>query len=459
MMTRSLNRDPGRRAPARRTLARLSLPLALACSPVQAPPAQSAPVEAEPAAPAPSAAAAPAPSEERFLSALRDDDLGAAYALFDAAMQQQLPQERLEAIWHDQEAKLGELQSWEIVERLEQGTKAVRVARLHFERGELESVIAVDTESEKLSGVFLRPAPSPARTAPYVDTTKFADEPMQFGSEPFVLEGTLSLPVGAGPFPGIVLVQGSGPHDRDESIGANRPFKDLAEGLASRGVAVLRYDKRTKTHADKLADDVPTLDDEVVVDAVAATEALRDHPSVADGRIFVLGHSLGALLAPEIAERAKKVAGVVLLAPPGRKPWDMVIAQLRYVGAPAPSIAEAEQTAEALRRGDPDAPPFLGVPASYWRDWASRDGVERARRLKQPVLVLRGARDYQVTEEDLAHWQKGLAGVKGAEIETVQGVNHLFMTGAGQPGPAEYGIPGHVDVGVVERIARFVQGR
>jgi pimeloyl-ACP methyl ester carboxylesterase len=251
-----------------------------------------------------------------------------------------------------------------------------------------------------------------------------------------------------------VLVHGSGPQDRDETIGANKVFRDIAEGLASKGVAVLRYDKRTLRYPEAMKGK-PTIDDEVVLDAMAAVKVLRSRPEVDPKRIVVIGHSLGALLAPEIALREGSVAGTALLAPPGRKPWDIVLAQMRYLDTPAADLAETERKIALLREGKLGEETLMGAPGSYWLDWAGRDGVAAARKLGRPILVMRGERDFQVGEEDLAIWRKGLAGARGAKALSLPGLSHLFIEGTGKPGLAEYDTPGHVDARVIEALAAF----
>src|SRR4051794_36392117 len=143
----------------------------------------------------------------------------------------------------------------------------------------------------------------------------FTEEPVVVGSGEWALPGTLTLPTGTGPFPAVVLVHGSGPHDRDETIGPNKPFRDLAWGLATRGIAVLRYEKRTKEHGAKFVkENTYTLRSEVIDDVRAAVALLRSHRSVDPKRIFVAGHSQGAVAAPRVAELEPGLGGVILLA-------------------------------------------------------------------------------------------------------------------------------------------------
>ena len=117
------------------------------------------------------------------------------------------------------------------------------------------------------------------------------------------LPATLTYPAGVARAPGVVLVHGSGPNDRDETVGANKPFRDLAHGLAGRGIVVLRYDKRSKVAPLAFMGRPFTVDEEVVDDALSAAALLRGLPEVDPSRVVVLGHSLGGTLAPRIGER------------------------------------------------------------------------------------------------------------------------------------------------------------
>lgn len=411
--------------------------------------------ESAPAHVAAAAQRSPAEVIEELFRALSKSEVTRARASFDETMRQALSEEKLAATWQGQTSSLGALKTVQPGAGVERQGKLVHSVELGFEHGSLIATVALDVASQEVAGLFFRPGSTRGSTAPYADPALFRAEEVTIGKEPFVLAGTLALPVGAGPFPGVVLVHGSGPMDRDETVLANKPFKDIAEGLASRGVAVLRYDKRTYTHGQRMGA-VVSLDDEVVLDAKYALAALRARREIDPQRLFIVGHSLGALLAPEIAERAPPVAGVALLAPPGRPPWDIVVDQMRYLGAPAATLAVIERNAAEVKNGSPGSQ-LLGVPAEYWRDLAARDGVGRARRLKAPLLILRGERDYQVTDADIAIWRKGLGARANLAIETLPADNHLFVPGNGTPGPAEYAKPGHVDEAVVKRLSAFIQ--
>jgi uncharacterized protein len=201
-----------------------------------------------------------------------------------------------------------------------------------------------------------------------------------------------------------------------------------------------------------------SLDDEAVNDAVAALELLGSRSDIDAARIFVIGHSLGGLLTPEIAVRAGGVAGIVLLSPPGRRPWEIVRDQMRYLGAPLAVLRQTETAVIELSLGV-ERGLLVGMPYSYWRDWASRDGVAMVKRFARPTLVMHGTRDYQVTSEDFATWQDGLDKERYVELVTISGVNHLFIAGHGAPSPLEYKVDNHVDARVVSKLSAFVLQR
>src|SRR5262249_12106676 len=154
----------------------------------------------------------------------------------------------------------------------------------------------------------------PPKTPPYAKPEAYAESEVVVESGEFRLPGTMTVPVGGGPFPAVVLLAGSGPQDRAETIGPNKPLRDLAWGLAARGVAVLRYGKRTLVHGPRLVKEKITLKEEVVDDAVAAAALLRRQPKINPKKVFVLGHSLGAVAGPQVAARDPELAGLVLMA-------------------------------------------------------------------------------------------------------------------------------------------------
>lgn len=308
------------------------------------------------------------------------------------------------------------------------------------------------------------PAPGPAVT--------WRERGLTIASDGLALPATLAMPLAAGGRrPIVVLVHGSGPNDRDETIGPNKPFQDLAQALAGHGIGTLRYDKRT--FAFRRADmQTFTVDEEVIDDAVAAVRTARDLPEVDPRRVYLLGHSLGGTLAPLIAARLGpgQLAGIILLAP-GARPLDAAVLsqlemRLRLTGQPDAAIAgqvDSMRSAFArVRDGTaPDGELVLGAPAHYWRDLLARRPLDTLRTLSTRVLVLQGGKDYQVTKEDYDLVQQALAAKPAAAREShwFDDLNHLFMHVDGPSTGTEYGRAGHVDARVADAIAAWIGTR
>jgi uncharacterized protein len=311
---------------------------------------------------------------------------------------------------------------------------------------------------------------------PYVDRASFKEEEVTLGEDPWKLKGTLTLPVSppagepggkTGP-PVVVLVHGSGSGagDRDETIGPNKTFRDLAWGLASRGVAVLRYEKRTYVYATKMTAKTVTVEDEVLTDVSAAVRMLQARPDLDAKHVFVLGHSLGGTLAPVVAERHPDLGGIILLAGTARSLLPVMAEQLKYIGNLDADTADTTQTNRMVKLVeswmDPSLPDsfvisFGGASLRYFRDLDKRDVVGVASRLTMPVLVLQGGRDYQVTQTDFDLWKNALSANPKAAFKYYPNVNHLFHTGEGKAKPQEYFVPGFVDLQVISDLADWIK--
>ena len=389
---------------------------------------------------------------DHFFSAIRDGNFKAATSHFSAKMKALSPA-GLKGSWNQVYASQGRLRSWKIFERqsLPKGGDEFRV-QLRFSRATANSIIVVAAQTGEIKSVLFK---LPATAPPYSDQTRFHFEDVEVGA--YKLPGTLTIPKGKGPFPAVVLIEGSGPNDRDETVGANHPFADIAQGLSSRGIVVLRYDKRTYAYP-QLDPQKTTVDEEVIRDGVAAVGLLRARRDVEQDRIVLVGHSLGAMLAPEIAKQAWPIAGIVMLAPSGRKLEQAIVQQARFSAQTAPGqLPVVERQADDISAHKmPPTQMFFGAPASYYYNLDARDEFAIARSLNLPILILHGSRDYQVLDKDIGDWQNGLKGDPKVKVDTFPGLNHLFIAGAGKPGPAEYATPGHVDAAVIATIASFV---
>ena len=150
----------------------------------------------------------------------------------------------------------------------------------------------------------------------------------------YPLKGILSLPEAGGKFPAVVFVHGSGSSNMDEKVGKLTPFKDLAEGLARYGIASVRYDKRSFTHGLKMMkESCITVREETIEDAILAAKLLREDQRIDPNKVFIVGHSMGAMLAPRIDAEGGNFAGLVLMAGTLRKMEDILLYQTREMQA------------------------------------------------------------------------------------------------------------------------------
>ena len=394
-------------------------------------------------------------------------------ARFDARVASALPLENLKSFWENTLSQQGDFKTVTGLASVEQQGYHVITVTCQFEKNSLNLRLAFDKDS-KIAGLFLVPVAAPWNAPDYANPGAFHEQSVTIGTDPWQLPGTLTEPSGAGPFPALVLVQGSGPHDEDETIGPNKPFKDLAWGLASRGIVVLRYEKRTHKYATQIAKDSTnfTAKEEVTDDARAAAALLSTHPEVDMKRIYVLGHSLGGTLAPRIAEGDEQIAGIIIMAGSTRSLGPIVVDQVKYLSSLSGAVGEAAkkqiEAAEKFAR-DYDSPTLkpgetvsmmgIPLPASYVLDLRSYDPAATAARLKKPILVLQGESDFQVTRKDLEGWEQALAGHNNVTMKSYPGLCHLFMPAGNPPSPADYDKPGHVAKNTLEDIANWIRAR
>lgn len=411
---------------------------------------------------------------EQFVDLLAKRDFAGAFAQFNATMKPALPEAKLGEIWQALQGQDGAFKKRLRSRAEKQIGYDVVLVTCEFERATLDVKVVFNAQRQ-VAGLFFVPTSSAASAAPppYASTNAFREKPFTVGSGEWALPGTLTVPVTAGPWPVVVLVHGSGPEDRDETVGANKPFRDLAWGLATKGIAVLRYEKRTKEHAVKLAAAVHTitLREETIDDAVSAVAQLRATDGIDPKRIFVLGHSLGGLVAPRIGKADPAIAGLIILAGSTRPLEDIVVDQVHYLASLNPAeSAEGKQmfdkmeadAAKARKLTAADAAStnlVLGAPVPYWLDLHAYDAPATAKTLKQPLLILQGQRDYQVTQADFDGWKKALGASPTVTFKLYPDLNHIFMSGQGKSTPSEYERAGHVAETVVTDVAAWIRAR
>ena len=405
----------------------------------------------------------------RFIEALHKEDFTGAVKDFDETMKTAMPEDKTRQLWLSLTAQFGAFRQQGNARKGKATPYDIVYVACEFEKGQLNFKVVFDTQ-RRIAGVGVLPGDKEpvVEVPPYARTDSFRESEVLVGTGDWALPGTLTLPKGEGPFAAVVLVHGSGPNDRDEAIGPNKPFRDLAWGLASQGIAVLRYDKRSKAHAARMGQfsDSLTVKEETVDDALAAVALLKKTASIKAKKIFVAGHSLGGMLIPRIGLADPSIAGLIILAGTTRPLEDVLIEQYTFIFSLDGQVSEAEQKqldkvkadaakVKALKGGEKGL--LMGAPASYWLDLRGYDPPAAATKVPQPILILQGEKDYQVTMEDFANWKKALAAKKNTEFKSYPNLYHLFIETADRPSPANYEKPGHIAPSVSDDIARWVK--
>jgi uncharacterized protein len=413
----------------------------------------------------------PAASAQAFVRLLSERDFSAAEKYFDDTMKKALPQSKLQETWDTIIAQAGTLKRQINTRTDKRGKYTVGIVTCEFEKASIDIEVVLD-QTNLVAGLFFKPATAAVeyKSPAYVKANALREENVTIGTGEWALPGTLTFPVGQHSSPAVVLVHGSGPHDRDETIGPNKPFRDLSMGLASNGIAVLRYEKRTKQHGQKFASVKRlTVKEEVIDDVFSAVAMLRKTPGIDAKKIFVLGHSLGGTLVPRIGQADPTIAGFIVLAGAVKSLEDAILEQTTYIFSLDGVISTDEQVqldglkqlaakVKGLKPSDIDsATDLFGAPASYWLDLRDYNPPEVAKSLKQPLLIIQGERDYQVTMDDFRRWQVTLSSRENVTLRSYPKLNHLFIEGNGKSTPAEYSESGHVAEIVISDIANWIK--
>lgn len=403
------------------------------------------------------------------LAMAKRGEFAALLAMFAPAPQRRLTAAAIDSAWQSHVERHGAVWSMEPTEVHSASGVTEVVVILRTPSTALKAVVSLDGRG-RLLNLQVTPLPAPWRHADYANPDSFDEFEVVLGDRPLAVGGTVSVPRASEPVPAVVLLGGGGPFDRDMTMGNNRIGKDLAWGLASRGIAVARFDKAAHTHPNLVAkriDFTPT--DDYVPYGAAAVDLLRAYPAVDSSRVVIVGHSMGGSYAPRVAVARPEVAGVVLLAAeaePMNRAAVRVMNYLADLDPASPTLRDAAATMVELaanvdspqltRRTDPRTLPF-GYSGAYWLSVRDYDPIATARKADVPMLILQGGRDYQVTvDDDLSLWRTAFDGRPDVAIRVYDADDHLFFPGSGRSTPAGYEPSQHVDESVVGDIAAWI---
>ena len=296
----------------------------------------------------------------------------------------------------------------------------------------------------------------------------------------FPLKGMLTLPDDcSASVPALVLVHGSGSSNMDEKVGKLTPFKDIAQGLAERGVACIRYDKRSFAHGLKMVRDkatVITAREEVIEDALLAAALLRADRRIDPGKVFLLGHSMGGMLAPRIACSGGDFAGLILLAGSPRRMEEILLDQTREISETMTGLArwitkkqlrKLEKTFEGLYDLPDEAAKAKkvggGTTLYYFKDMGQPPVSWWLEKTTKPMLVMQGEQDVQVKADvDYKRYQELLGDRENVTFRLYPGLNHAFVPAVARniaEAKKEFSKERHIGAEVLDDLAWWIKGQ
>lgn len=411
---------------------------------------------------------------EEMVDAIAQGDYAKATSRFDAKLKTHLSEDRLRLMWRQLSDKSGAYIKRTGIRQKTISKHCVVYVTCQFRKMSWYMAIAVSAEGKIFDVEFYahESTASIANIPVYIKRDRYIEHDITIDYHSWRLSGTLTLPRGKRPVPVVVMVPETSTKDRDESLGPNKPFKDIAWGLASQGIAVLRYDGLANKERDYkriiAIKDKWTANDEITGVVHAAVMLCRTRQEIDPKHIYILGHGQGGYMIPRIGKDDPEIAGLILAAANTRPMEDVFLHEWTYRTRLIEPVM-SDETIKLLTRVNKDitvikglkpssdrTTKVLGAPVSYWLDLQGYDPAKMAMTLKQPILVLQSGRDYQATSVDNTKWNDTLRSKANVVIKSYPKLNHLLIPGDGQITPTEYGIRGNVSEQVIIDISNWI---
>lgn len=291
----------------------------------------------------------------------------------------------------------------------------------------------------------------------------------------YPLSGLLTLPDQGEKLPAVVFVHGSGSSNMDEKVMKLTPFRDLAEGLAAHGITSIRYDKRSFAHGFKMVREKNiTVREETIEDAILAANLLRRDPRIDPDKIFIIGHSMGGMLAPRIDAEGGSFRGLILMAGSPRLIEEILVEQTDEMLAEMKGFTRRimEKQVKKLLSGfnglygmtDEEAKKKKyggGVTMYYFKEMGEHPASDYLAKLDKPMLIMQGGKDFQVkADRDFALYQELLRDKPNVTFRLYENLNHVFVPsvyGKISKAKQEYSVEQHIGEDVIADIAGWIK--
>ncbi|MCB9251126.1 MAG: DUF3887 domain-containing protein [Flavobacteriales bacterium] len=387
--------------------------------------------------------------QEKLVQYIKKERFNKIHKQFDDNLSDALSVKKIKTLWIQLEKQLGGLTSSGKTSVIEENGIQFYLTPLNFKKGALQLKTSYN-EKGKLSSIYFKP--KNYSLPEYGKNLVYNKIDLEVKTGKYALPGELIFPKNIqGPMPVVILVHGSGPQDRYESIISMKVFKDLALGLIQQNIACFLYDKRTLVYKKEYDTAQFTLREETIDDAVSAFNLLRKLPEIDTGLMFIAGHSLGGYALPAILQKCKGVRGGISIAGCARPIEDLIQYQTKFLLGlddkinffEKQYIKKQNKTIAFIKNDDllhskPKTKLLAYWPSKFWIDLRNYNPVAALDSIDIPVLFIQGERDFQVTMTDFELWKKGLQLHPVHQFNTYPKLNHLLFEYEGKPNPSEY---------------------
>ncbi len=298
----------------------------------------------------------------------------------------------------------------------------------------------------QLSSLFIKPGLTVASDKDLGNSTVI--KTTFTSSDNYVIKGEFWMPKGNGSYPLAILVHGSGPNDRYSTLGKNTPFLDIAKQLSAKGIGVFIYDKRTFTYGLSDLPSCLTPVEETITDAVSALQFAKQQVNIDPSQIFIVGHSLGAMLMPRIASLTPDAKGYAMLSSPYGSLPELMKYQFEFIKKNDPKaipemqynwvMASINRIIKHEYTDSTNSSILLGVSPCYWKWLEKYNQVDEAKKIAKPLLLVSALNDYQVPKKEACLWKKKLKRHKNVQFVALKGLTHIYTEGELSKGPKVY---------------------